>query len=236
MKVLALSCSTPKASLAIGNESTCLASVDWERTASHGEEILPAIIELMEKQGLGLADLDVIALDVGPGSFTGVRVAVNTAKSIAYSFGTPLFAAHSLEILAEAVPLNSQPLLCLQQAQKNEFYLARFLSQSDHWEEVLSPQSRRLEQISSLIHEAHLVCGDALRAYTDLLPADLAHQLTDLGPKHVRPEAIHLLRLYQRTRDLRPTLDWKSLRSLYIKSSSAEEKLKRGVLKPLPKL
>ncbi len=68
------------------------------------EWLLPALSEAMERLGWTRQDLDMVAVGVGPGSFTGLRVGLATAKGLAVGLGTPLVALGSLEALASAVP------------------------------------------------------------------------------------------------------------------------------------
>ena len=90
MKILAISCSTNFGSIAVGENQKILEKIEWERAQSHGELVTPYLQEITEKVGWDFSEIDLIAVDKGPGSFTGVRVAINSVKALAYSFETPI--------------------------------------------------------------------------------------------------------------------------------------------------
>lgn len=90
-----------------------------------GREIAPRIAALLGERGLRPADLAALAVDVGPGSFTGVRVGVATAKALAYALRLPIVPATSLEILAEAAPA-TETVLALRDAGRETYYYALY--------------------------------------------------------------------------------------------------------------
>ena len=71
---------------------------------AHARELMPAVVDCMERSGLGFGDLDAIAVGVGPGAFTGLRIGVSTARALALSSGRELRPVSSLAALAEAAP------------------------------------------------------------------------------------------------------------------------------------
>lgn len=71
--------------------------------ASHSREILPAIQSIMDEARLGLADLDAIAFGQGPGSFTGLRIAVGVVQGLAYGLNIPVVPVSSMAALAQAL-------------------------------------------------------------------------------------------------------------------------------------
>ncbi|MBO0766075.1 MAG: tRNA (adenosine(37)-N6)-threonylcarbamoyltransferase complex dimerization subunit type 1 TsaB, partial [Hyphomicrobiaceae bacterium] len=70
------------------------------RTAGHAERLLPMIAEVMEEAAMGFKDLDRIAVTLGPGGFTGVRVGIATARALALAAGKPAVGATSLAVMA----------------------------------------------------------------------------------------------------------------------------------------
>ena len=98
MIVLSIDTSTRLGSMGIyesnPHSSTPLAQKEWE--GSHSEVITNHLIELLSQAQIKLSDIKEIHLGIGPGSFTGLRVAVNLVRAISYSFSTPIFATNSL--------------------------------------------------------------------------------------------------------------------------------------------
>lgn len=237
MKILAISCSTNFGSIAVGEDQKILENTEWEREKSHGELVTPYLQEIVEKVGWDFSDLDLIAVDKGPGSFTGVRVAINSVKALAYSFETPIWAENSLRIMAEACPVSDRNLFCCLNAFKNEIFVSSFEPKEGRWLESIEAQSIEIEKLPDLIENKEVdFFGDAINDYLDRLPVEFVQRLNFLKQTPTKPRARDLLSICFKEYNSEQTLDWKSLNSLYIKLSAAEEKLKKGLLKPLPKI
>lgn len=101
MKLLALDTSTFTASAALLVDGAVI-TAEAVRTTTHSEELMPLIDRMVATGGLRARDLDAIAVGAGPGSFTGLRIGMATAKGIAFAAGRPLWAVSSLAALAHA--------------------------------------------------------------------------------------------------------------------------------------
>lgn len=102
MIVLALSTSTPRGSVALVGEGGPIAEATYVDLQGHAERLFEAIDDALGRASITRADLDAIACDVGPGSFTGVRVGVASAKGIALALDLPVTSVISLEAMAMA--------------------------------------------------------------------------------------------------------------------------------------
>jgi tRNA threonylcarbamoyladenosine biosynthesis protein TsaB len=103
MRTLAIDTSTPRAGLALLDGPLAIAARTFEPAQSaHAEHIVGAIDQLMTEAGWARSSLDLIACGTGPGSFTGVRVALATAKGIALALDRPIVGVSSLETMASA--------------------------------------------------------------------------------------------------------------------------------------
>ena len=102
MTVLAFDGSTPTAAVALSRDGKLLASFRTAAGNTHSECLLPMIENTLSLCGIGIGEVDLIACGVGPGSFTGVRIAVSTAKGLAAPNGTPCRGVSSLEAAAAA--------------------------------------------------------------------------------------------------------------------------------------
>jgi tRNA threonylcarbamoyladenosine biosynthesis protein TsaB len=101
-----------------------------ERPA-HAAELLPAVAEAMRLAGVGFADLDAIAVGVGPGGFTGLRIGVATARALAKARGLPLRPVGSLAALAAGMPEGGR--LALIDAKRGEVYAALYDGDAEVW-------------------------------------------------------------------------------------------------------
>ena len=86
----------------------------------HARELLPRVAEVMERAGVGFADLDAVAVGVGPGTFTGLRVGIATARALAHAHGLPVHPVSSLAALAAGI--DGSPRLPLIDARRGEVF------------------------------------------------------------------------------------------------------------------
>jgi len=100
------------------------------RGAARGRGILPAVEALLAAAGAAVRDLGAITVDVGPGSFTGIRVGVTTAKSLAWALGLPISGVISLAALARAAP-PAREVIAVRDAGRGRLYHARFGPERD---------------------------------------------------------------------------------------------------------
>ena len=122
--LLALDTSTHRASLALCQNGELLAEYTWDVGASHSVELLRRLEWLIKERGLTLSQVSAVATAVGPGSFTGVRVAVTVAKSLAFGLNVPLLGISTLDIIAYSQAAAALPVCALMDAGRGEFYAA----------------------------------------------------------------------------------------------------------------
>jgi tRNA threonylcarbamoyladenosine biosynthesis protein TsaB len=99
--VLAISASTDQTSIALSKGASVLRVKAWSRSPGKSDELILNIKRLLERAKIIPAQLNMVAVDKGPGSFTGCRNGVNVARTMSYTLDIPIFAAYSLDILAE---------------------------------------------------------------------------------------------------------------------------------------
>src|SRR5918992_1330407 len=98
MLILGIETSTPQSSVAIGSEQGVVASALVARGASHNEFLLPSIRFCLDQAGLGYRNIGGIAVSLGPGLFSGMRVGVATAKALAQTLSVPIVGMASLDL------------------------------------------------------------------------------------------------------------------------------------------
>ena len=124
--LLAIDTSTNFASIALADGETLLAELNWRVGQQHGSETLERMRWLLSGQGVTMAQLDGLAVALGPGSFNGVRVALATAKSLAFALDIPLYGIPTLDICAWGARLSPDPIWSLLDAGRGEVYAARY--------------------------------------------------------------------------------------------------------------
>ncbi len=124
-KLLALEASGRPISLALFENGRCLAERDKRSEVRHSADLLPMLDDLLKETEWSVNDLDTIAVTRGPGSFTSVRIALATARGLAYPAGIPVVALNSLEVLAaECLSVENPVVLAVLDARKNQVYAA----------------------------------------------------------------------------------------------------------------
>lgn len=125
MKVLAISTSSNNASVALLEDTKCLKELNICNERTHSEKLMPLIDELFHITGFTLSDIGLIACDIGPGSFTGIRIGVATVKALSLVNNVPVVGCSSLEGLAYNVT-GSNYICSLIDARNNQIYSAIF--------------------------------------------------------------------------------------------------------------
>lgn len=124
MLTLALETATRIGSVALLQGEEILDESILDTTLKHSEKILPALTALLQKNKLGLEQLDLVACGLGPGSFTGLRVALGLAKGFAFALKKPLIGVSSLQALAMNAKASTSPIVPLIDAHRGEVYAA----------------------------------------------------------------------------------------------------------------
>ncbi|QDQ28054.1 tRNA (adenosine(37)-N6)-threonylcarbamoyltransferase complex dimerization subunit type 1 TsaB [Chitinimonas arctica] len=135
MNLLALDTSTEYLSLCLQYQGETL-SRDWHAQQKHAEMGLPMMQALLAEAGASFKDLDGLALSVGPGSFTGLRIGCGIVQGLAFGLDIPTVGVNTLA--AMAADSGAERVLAVLDARMGELYLAGFEKQEDGWREVLS--------------------------------------------------------------------------------------------------
>jgi tRNA threonylcarbamoyladenosine biosynthesis protein TsaB len=98
--ILAIESATARVGCAVGAADEVLASAQSTRPRRHAESLVPQIRFVLEQAGVTTRDIELVAVDVGPGLYTGLRVGVTTAKAMAHTLAVPVIAVTSLDAIA----------------------------------------------------------------------------------------------------------------------------------------
>lgn len=124
MIVLGIDTSTPRTSISLGTEAGTLGSVQLAGATAHGEVLTPTIEQLLAWTHTDLERVGGIAVGLGPGLFTGLRVGVATAKALAQVLGAPIVGLASLDVLAFAVRHTRRPITAVIDGRRGEVFYA----------------------------------------------------------------------------------------------------------------
>lgn len=126
MLTLGVETATEAVGVALGDGAELLAVTEIRRPRRHAELLVPMIEDLCRHSGCRLDEIGLVAVDAGPGLFTGLRVGIATATALARALGTSVVALTSLEILAHGWTRLDREIVAVLDARKNEVYHARF--------------------------------------------------------------------------------------------------------------
>ncbi|MBO8128790.1 MAG: tRNA (adenosine(37)-N6)-threonylcarbamoyltransferase complex dimerization subunit type 1 TsaB [Peptococcaceae bacterium] len=188
MNVLGIETSGQTCSVAVVNEEKLLAEKSMKGPRIHSIRLIPLIQEVINDAGLEVGQLQGVAVSYGPGSFTGIRIGVATAKIIAQVLDIPVVGVPSLEVLAQPL-MGSARLVCpLVTARKGEVYAALYDTSGDMPVIVFGPAALELDQLVGLVRSTRrpfLFVGEAARSCREFLRRQLG-TVPDLAP-----EALH---------------------------------------------
>ncbi|MBM4254724.1 MAG: tRNA (adenosine(37)-N6)-threonylcarbamoyltransferase complex dimerization subunit type 1 TsaB [Deltaproteobacteria bacterium] len=181
MLLLGLDTATQIASVGITRGEEVLAEASTRATSNHTETLLPLIAEVLAQAQVTLPDIEGIGVAIGPGSFTGLRIALGTVKGLAYATGQPVAGIPTLEALAYTVS-DWAGLVCpILDARKREVYTALFYrSASGEIAPVRSAQVSTLKSVLEQISAPCLFLGDGVETYGEAIRehcSDRAHLL-----------------------------------------------------------
>lgn len=224
MIVLAFDTSTNQGGVAVLKDRDVLARRVWAREKSHSETLTATIEDTLRDAGIGLSDVERLAVGRGPGSFTGIRVAINAARALAYARALPIHAFDTTEILAASVPVLTSPLLVAVNAHKNLLYVSRFAPRAGRWSRERGPEALTIGELEESVVIAHVCVGDGYDEFASVLPPGLKARLSRDSRLSDAPDPVALGRLAFESRGA--PLVWNELQALYIRSSEAEEQLR----------
>ncbi len=158
---LAIETSSRQGSVALGCGDTLLAIWELPPPARHRVDLLPTIADLCSEHDLRAIDLKELYVSIGPGSFTGLRIAVTTVKVIAQMTGSKIVAVPTLDAVAEASGPLDQPLVVCRNRKRETVYCGRYRHEAGRWELTDEPDIRTNDQLAELSVGAVVLDEDA---------------------------------------------------------------------------
>ncbi len=196
MLILGIETATQQVGCAIGDNQGVLASFHAAQGRRHVETLVPAVEFLCRHAGVGLHDMAAVAVDIGPGLFSGLRVGVAAAKAMAQALRIPVIGVPSLDLLAFPVRHTNRLIVAAVDARRGELYYG-FYRQVPGGAQRLSPYRLGTpeELVSELVAlgEDYLLVGDGALRYPELL--DELSGSDSGGPATAYPSAAALVEL-----------------------------------------
>lgn len=218
MPILAIDTATLVSSVAIATPDTLVAELTIQTRKTHSERLMPHIASLLKMAEITQTSLKAVAVSIGPGSFTGLRIGLATAKALTYALNIPLIGVPTLAALAFSCPVPGVILAPMLDAQKGNVYLGLYEWREDAVYEVQPPRVMAFAAAQAelgKLEKPALMLGEAAVMHK----ADIVHPV----PPHVimpRAGSVAVMAQVMYAQGIRH--DVAALEPLYIRRSEAE--------------
>lgn len=183
MLILGIESATSQVGCAIGGHEGVLASAHSLRGRRHAETLTPQIDFIRRQARIDMSEISVVAVDLGPGLYTGLRVGIATAMATAYALEVPMIGVPSLDLLAFPVRFSPRLIVAVIDARRDEVFHAFYRHVPGGIQRLTDPGVCSPDDLASEIlasGEECLLVGDGARRYSDsfdgLSKVDIAEQ------------------------------------------------------------
>ena len=177
--LLAVDSSTRYAGVALGEEGRVLTCRSWHSTVNHTSELMPAVAQILQQHGLAAADLEGMAVALGPGGFSALRVGMSAVKGLAVTTGKPVVGIGTLDLEAYPYLESGLPVCALLDAGRKEVASALFGPDGLRTREDSVGDA---EELIDSIDKPTLFCGEAVSSWGGLIRESLGRLAVVAGP------------------------------------------------------
>jgi tRNA threonylcarbamoyladenosine biosynthesis protein TsaB len=230
MRILGIDTSTACGSLGLIDDDAVVAEYALLRKETHSARLVPAIQALLKEARLDLHEIDGLAVSLGPGSFTGLRVGLSTVKGLALAAEKPVVGVPTLDALASNLPFTPYLICPILDARKGEVYTALYKDDEGGRVERLTPYQvlSPLGLLEKIPLQETIFLGDGAEVYGELIEEQWGEKAL-FAPPHLRflrgstVAELGLGRIMQGEGD-----DISSMIPIYVRPSDAEINWARG--------
>lgn len=158
--LLALDTATRQASVALYDERGVRAETSWFSADNQSAELMPRLTEMLAQQGVEPGSLRGVAVAIGPGSFTGLRIGLSVAKGLAVGRGIPIVGIPTLDPLAQALTGLRMPLRAVLDIGRGRYVIADYRVGRDQWHRISKDRLVSPEDVTLGIRERTLFAGE----------------------------------------------------------------------------
>jgi tRNA threonylcarbamoyladenosine biosynthesis protein TsaB len=217
---LAIETSGRQGSIALANGEAVLQECSFEYGLQHAARMLPLIDEMCRSMSWQPAEIQRIAISIGPGSFTGLRIGVTMAKTLAFATGAAIVPIQSVDVLAENAPVTASELIIVLDAKRGHIFTARFVRTVNG---LMCIEPAHLDTLAAILARAgrpvHLL-GEGIDFHRPSIPDDSQIIVTESSTWIARASVVARLA----NRASASVVDPAHLTPLYIRKPEAEEK------------
>lgn len=228
MWTLGIESATPAGGVALLKDGAVKGEVSFERGMVHGRDLAPAIQKLCRDNHIAPTQLDLVAVDIGPGSYTGLRVGLACAKGLCFAAKKPIVGVVSLDALALQFARATRPpirrTVCpALDAKWNQIYFGIYEILESGSTRTSGPSAEVPEKVAARLPRGALVFGDAVRAF----PQAFKDVQVNDQETHFHPRARIIAELGAQQFAAGKSDNISSLEPLYLRPTEAELKFKK---------
>lgn len=226
MKILGMDTSTLMTTCALLDGDRLIGEYSLSQSMSHSEKLVPMVKEVLDSLDLTIKDIDLFATTTGPGSFTGLRIAIATIKGFAHIYNKPVVGVSTLEALAFNLPYN-ETLVPMLDARRNRVYAGIYNWNKNNLETIIKPDAFEIENIIDKmdIYNNIVVNGDGSILYKELLKERLGEKVKFSKPGDNMPRAASVCEIAKIRYNEGQMNDFFSLIPNYLRPTQAERQL-----------
>lgn len=230
MKLLAIDTSTMMGGVAILDNDVLLAESRLNVIVTHSERLLTEINHLLLRTGINISEIDIFAVAIGPGSFTGLRVGLSTVKGLIYPTQKKLVSVPTLEAFAWNLPYSSYQVCPVLDARKKEVYAAIFSWSDGNFTRIVNEQTFKIDNLLERINMPTIFLGEGALIYKENILKKL-HGKAFFAPPHLMAPSPSSVGYLGMKKALQGSFDdiAKAV-PLYLRRSEAELKLSKGAV------
>jgi len=158
--LLAIDTSTKQMGLALYDGDQVIGEFLWHSRHYHTVELAPAVADLLTRSSLKVDAIKTLAIALGPGSFTSLRVGLAFVKGLALARHLPIIGIPTLDVVAAAQVVRDLPLAAVLQAGRGRLALGRYKAVDETWQADGEPQVTTADELAENIRKPTIVCGE----------------------------------------------------------------------------
>ena len=160
--LLAVDTSTAQVGLALYDGAQVLGEMTWTTRQHHTTELAPALVGLLTRSGNTMEAVSALAVAIGPGSFTSLRVGLSFVKGLALARHVPIVGIPTLDVIAAAQPVGKHPLIAVLQAGRTRIAYNVYKNQKKEWQVEGEIRSGTVDELMAQIESPTYVAGELM--------------------------------------------------------------------------
>jgi tRNA threonylcarbamoyladenosine biosynthesis protein TsaB len=163
MFILAIDTSLNSLNIGLGRDGNLISGLSLEKPRQHSAKLCSYIKDILNRADIAIEDIDCFAAVVGPGSFTGIRIAVTTVKAFAYALSKDVVALNTLDLLAfNAAGLKADTIVSVIDGRRENIYFAKYRRVEGGFENIDRSALITLKELEAKLKGVDVILGDGV--------------------------------------------------------------------------